>query len=72
MREGREGENRIGGEPGCPWATIVAEGMEDWEKWKEKGEGKEGNFLFVFYFWGEGPVRFANWGRDKESRWLGG
>ncbi len=74
MREGREGGNRIEGEPGCPWATIVAEGSEDWEKWEEREEGKEGNVLFVFYFyfWGEGPVRLANWGGDKVSKWLGG
>ena len=50
MREGREGGNRIEGEPGCPWATIVAEGSEDWAKWEARGEGKEGNFLFVFLF----------------------
>ncbi len=50
MREGREGGNRIEGEPGYPWATIVAEGSEDWAKWEERGEGKEGNFLFVFVF----------------------
>ena len=51
----------------------MAEGSEDWEKWEEGGEGKEGNFLFVlyFYFWGEGPVRLANWAGDKGSKWLG-
>ena len=58
MREGREGGNRIGLEPGCPWATIAAEGREDWgkwDKWEELGEerelkGRRGIFCLFFIF----------------------
>ncbi len=71
MREGREGGNRIGGEPGCPWATIEAEGMEDWEKWKEKGEGQEGNFcLFFIFIFGEKGQCVLRTG--EETRGAGG
>ncbi len=30
------------GEPGCPWATIVAEGSEDWEKAVGREREREG------------------------------
>ena len=68
--EGRVGGNRREGEPGCPLANIVAVGNEDWEKGEGRGEGKGGIFWFGFYFW-KGPVRFANWGGDRGSTWLG-
>ena len=73
MREGREGENRIEGEPDCPWATIVAEGSEDWEKWEER-EGREGGEFFVcFLFLGRRASAFCELGRrqgEQVVRWV--